>query len=198
MFEKSLTDLVKGIRSNKKTESAYITACIKECRDEINQNDMDLKAQAILKLTYLQMFGYQMDWAAFNCIECMSNPFFKSKRIGYLGAIQVRLSAFASGLCLPVRARAPWRPCARASARLRLAGCAVLPACSAGCLSLLWCSCLALTALAFRPSSVLRTGHRRHPALHQPRQEGHGIAERVRGRARAERPRQYCDAGPRP
>eukprot|EP01052_Picozoa_sp_SAG31_P052230 SAG31_NODE_12797_length_916_cov_1.041616_1_plen_216_part_10 len=88
MFEKSLTDLVKGIRANKKNETQYISACIKECRDEVNQNDMDIKAQAILKLTYLQMFGYTMDWAAFNCIECMSNPYFKSKRIGYLGAVQ--------------------------------------------------------------------------------------------------------------
>ena len=36
------------------------------------------QAGAVLKLAYLQMFGMPMDWSAFNCIECMSNPFFRS------------------------------------------------------------------------------------------------------------------------
>ena len=45
MFEKSLTDLVKGIRAHKKDEAKYISACIKECRDELNQNDIEIKAR---------------------------------------------------------------------------------------------------------------------------------------------------------
>jgi hypothetical protein len=45
-----------------------------------------IKATAVLKLTYLQMLGYDMSWAAFHIVEVMSSPGFAQKRIGYLGA----------------------------------------------------------------------------------------------------------------
>ena len=88
MFEKTLTDMVKGIRAHKKDEARYIAACLRECKEELAQNDMELKAEALLKLAYLQMFGHQMTWAAFNCVEAMSSPIFRAKRIGYLAATQ--------------------------------------------------------------------------------------------------------------
>lgn len=43
----------------------------------------------VRKLTYLQMIGYNVSWAAFAIVEVMSQPKFGHKRIGYLAANQV-------------------------------------------------------------------------------------------------------------
>ncbi|RUS21844.1 adaptin N terminal region-domain-containing protein [Endogone sp. FLAS-F59071] len=104
MFEKSLTDLIRGIRANKKNDQKYIAACLQEIRQEIKSNDPDIKAIAIAKLTYvrttprppvrckrhvhLQMLGYDMSWASFHIVEVMSSPKFLAKRSGYLAAAQ--------------------------------------------------------------------------------------------------------------
>ena len=53
MFEKTLTDLIRGIRANKKNEQKYIAACLQEIRQEVKSNDPDVKATAISKLTYV-------------------------------------------------------------------------------------------------------------------------------------------------
>lgn len=88
MFEKSLTDLVKGIRSHKHNEEAFIRSSIAEAKNELKANDIKKKAVAIQKLTYLHMLGYDMEWAAFNVLEVVSNPNFSLKRSGYLAASQ--------------------------------------------------------------------------------------------------------------
>ena len=88
MFEKSLYDLIRGLRSHKGNETEYIQGTLKECRTEIRSQDMDVKATALLKLIYLEMFGYDMSWAAFNVLEVMSSPKHIQKRVGYLAAIQ--------------------------------------------------------------------------------------------------------------
>lgn len=49
---------------------------------------VDLKATALLKLIYLEMFGHDMSWAAFHVLEVMSSPKYLQKRVGYLGAVQ--------------------------------------------------------------------------------------------------------------
>jgi AP-3 complex subunit delta len=49
---------------------------------------VDLKATALLKLTYLEMFGHDMSWASFHVLEVMSSPKFQQKRTGYLAAVQ--------------------------------------------------------------------------------------------------------------
>ncbi|CAM9389412.1 unnamed protein product, partial [Discosporangium mesarthrocarpum] len=69
MFEKNLQDLVKGIRANKRDPSDYISASIAEIKIELKSSDPFLKAQAIRKLTYLQMMGYDASWASFAVIE---------------------------------------------------------------------------------------------------------------------------------
>lgn len=48
----------------------------------------DLKATALMKLTYLEMFGHDMSWASFNVLEVMSSPKYLQKRVGYLAAVQ--------------------------------------------------------------------------------------------------------------
>ena len=49
---------------------------------------LDLKATALLKLVYLEMFGHDMSWASFHVLEVMSSTQYLHKRVGYLGAVQ--------------------------------------------------------------------------------------------------------------
>jgi len=88
MFEKNLNDLVRGIRNNKNNESKYINQCFEEIKQELRQENMNIKANAVSKLVYLEMHGYDISWAAFNIIEVMSSTKLTHKRIGYLGAAQ--------------------------------------------------------------------------------------------------------------
>lgn len=91
-FEKSLSDLIKGIRYNNKDPeklAKFLEDSIQECRDELRMPDMELKSIAILKLTYLEMYGFDMSWCAFKVLEVMSSQKFQHKRIGYLAAIQI-------------------------------------------------------------------------------------------------------------
>uniref|UniRef100_A0A7S3Y2N8 AP-3 complex subunit delta n=1 Tax=Heterosigma akashiwo TaxID=2829 RepID=A0A7S3Y2N8_HETAK len=88
MFEKSLQDLVKGIRTHKRDPGPFISQAISEIKQELKSKDDFLKGQAIRKLTYLQMLGYDMSWASFLIVETMSMARFAHKRIGYLAAAQ--------------------------------------------------------------------------------------------------------------
>ncbi|KAL3112207.1 hypothetical protein niasHT_016980 [Heterodera trifolii] len=88
LFDKNLTDLIRGIRNNKENEARYIAACIDEIKVELRQDSIFVKANAIEKLAYLQMLGYDISWAAFNIIEVMSSTRYSEKRIGYLAAVQ--------------------------------------------------------------------------------------------------------------
>lgn len=88
VFSTDLGDLVRGIRANKKNPSKYISDQIQQIREELKQDDIAKKANAIQKLTYLQMLGYDMEWASFNVIEVMCCSRFALKRIGYLAASQ--------------------------------------------------------------------------------------------------------------
>merc|ERR1711871_1620115 len=78
--------MVKGIRAHKKNEVQYINRCIGEIKEELQKKQHGKKADAVLKLVYLNMLGYDMGWAAFNIVETMSQPKFSHKRIGYLAA----------------------------------------------------------------------------------------------------------------
>ncbi|OAA45270.1 AP-3 complex subunit delta [Beauveria brongniartii RCEF 3172] len=112
-FEKSLYDLIQGLRNHKGTEKEYIQKSLKECRVEVRSQDMgkeslrvpasvegcrekwiadeesaDVKATALLKLIYLEMVGHDMSWASFHVLEVMSSAKYPQKRVGYLGAVQ--------------------------------------------------------------------------------------------------------------
>lgn len=90
VFEKSLSDLIKGIRANKDPEAQakFLQDAIQECRKEVRSSDMDLKTMAVLKLAYLEMYGFDMSWANFHVLEVMSSSKFQQKRVGYFAAIQ--------------------------------------------------------------------------------------------------------------
>ncbi|CCD25489.1 Apl5p NDAI_0F01700 [Naumovozyma dairenensis CBS 421] len=90
-FEKSLKDLIKGIRSNNETPEKlhqFLSEVLTECRNEANSPDMTLKTNAILKLTYLEMYGFDMSWCNFHVLEVMSSNKLQQKRVGYLAASQ--------------------------------------------------------------------------------------------------------------
>ncbi|GBE77252.1 AP-3 complex subunit delta [Sparassis crispa] len=88
MWERTLQDLIRGLRANKKDESKFISHAIDEIRQEVKSKDMELKAGAVLKLTYLDMMGYDMSWASFHVVEVMSSSKIHLKTIGYLAATQ--------------------------------------------------------------------------------------------------------------
>ncbi|EGW31504.1 uncharacterized protein SPAPADRAFT_67558 [Spathaspora passalidarum NRRL Y-27907] len=91
-FEKSLSDLIKGIRSHSKESpealAQFLDVAIQECKTELSTTDLETKAMAILKLAYLEMYGFDMSWCNFHILEIMSSGKFQQKRIGYLAAIQ--------------------------------------------------------------------------------------------------------------
>lgn len=39
-FEKSLYDLIKGLRNHKGAEDEYVQSCLRECKAEIKSQDM--------------------------------------------------------------------------------------------------------------------------------------------------------------
>ncbi|KAJ2764669.1 AP-3 complex subunit delta, partial [Coemansia nantahalensis] len=88
MFEKSLADLIQGLRANKRNEAEYIQRSLEEIQREVQQSDVRCKSAAVDKLSYLHMLGYDMSWASFNVVEVMASPRFGEKRAGYLAAAQ--------------------------------------------------------------------------------------------------------------
>ncbi|KIJ07920.1 hypothetical protein PAXINDRAFT_139610 [Paxillus involutus ATCC 200175] len=88
MWERTLQDLIRGLRANKNDEVKFISQANEEIRREIKSKDMELKAGAVMKLTYLDMLGYDMSWASFHVIEVMSSPKIHLKTVGYLAAVQ--------------------------------------------------------------------------------------------------------------
>ncbi|ORY48698.1 Adaptor protein complex AP-3 delta subunit [Rhizoclosmatium globosum] len=85
-FQKSLHDLIRGIRTHSADEDRYIRTCLDEIRGEVKKTDLDVKAVAIAKLFYLHMLGFDMGWAAFHVVEVMSSHNLVHKRIGYIAA----------------------------------------------------------------------------------------------------------------
>lgn len=53
LFDKNLTDLVRGIRNNRDNEAKYIAQCIEEIKAELRLDNLSVKANAIAKLTYV-------------------------------------------------------------------------------------------------------------------------------------------------
>ena len=88
MFESTLADLVTGIRSHKRDTALFISQSIADIKIELQSSDFFVKANALQKLTFLQMMGYSMSWAVFAAVEVMSSPRFALKRVGVLGICQ--------------------------------------------------------------------------------------------------------------
>ncbi|KAL1221627.1 AP-3 complex subunit delta [Cardamine amara subsp. amara] len=84
LFQRSLEDLIKGIRLQLLGESSFISKSLEEIRREIKLTDLSTKSIALQKLSYLAaLHGVDMSWAAFHAVEVMSSSRFSDKRIGY-------------------------------------------------------------------------------------------------------------------
>ena len=53
MFRKSLQDLVRGIRSNKKDPQEFLQKALADIKQELASRDVSVKATAVQKLTYV-------------------------------------------------------------------------------------------------------------------------------------------------
>lgn len=73
IFDKTLQDLVRGVRNAKGHEREYVLEAVEEIREELKNPKSDVKSVAISKLCFLHMLGYEMGWASFNIIEVMSS-----------------------------------------------------------------------------------------------------------------------------
>jgi AP-3 complex subunit delta len=58
MWERSLQDLIRGLRSHKTSSKleldAFIEEALKEIRVELKGNDMELKAEGVMKMCYVR------------------------------------------------------------------------------------------------------------------------------------------------
>lgn len=48
IFQKTLQDLIKGIRANKKDPSSFISQCIADIKQELKSNDNFIKSEAVI------------------------------------------------------------------------------------------------------------------------------------------------------
>ena len=69
MWERTLQDLIRGLRANKKDEAKFIAQAVDEIRREIRGKDMELKAGAVLKLTYVRTQSNTVRLVL--CVECV-------------------------------------------------------------------------------------------------------------------------------
>jgi thymidylate synthase len=53
VFERTLQDVIKGMRNSKNDQVAFVSKVIQEIKEEIKSRDVGIKAQAIQKLTYV-------------------------------------------------------------------------------------------------------------------------------------------------
>lgn len=54
-FQKTLSDLVKGIRnSSNSNEATFISQCIQEIKEELKSEDIKTRMVAVQKLTYVR------------------------------------------------------------------------------------------------------------------------------------------------
>ncbi|GAA5867239.1 hypothetical protein JCM3774_002385 [Rhodotorula dairenensis] len=88
VLEQTVSGLIKALRANKNDEARVVQQALDETRKEIQSSDIDLKAEAVLKLVYLEMLGYSISFASFAIVECMSSTKPHIKSIGYLAASQ--------------------------------------------------------------------------------------------------------------
>ncbi|TXT13307.1 hypothetical protein VHUM_00674 [Vanrija humicola] len=92
MFERTLQDLIRGLRAHKASsraqEESFLAEAMAEIRKELKGKDMQLKAEGVLKMCYLMML-YPIPAPAgfaFNVVETMSSPRYHLKQLGYMAA----------------------------------------------------------------------------------------------------------------
>ena len=97
-FKKNVHDIIRGVRAINPNgvgnselssqEKHFLNTCLAESYSEISSTDMNIKMNAIQKLVYLNMLGFDISSVQFCVVELMSSSKFHHKRVGYLAAIQ--------------------------------------------------------------------------------------------------------------
>ncbi|KAL0237657.1 hypothetical protein PCE1_001051 [Barthelona sp. PCE] len=83
---KNLEQIARGIREHEEDEAQYIAGLITEIKNEIRLSPRE-KINAVEKLIYLQMFGFDITFAAFPILEICALKAFHAKRVGYSAMI---------------------------------------------------------------------------------------------------------------
>ncbi|XP_068634771.1 AP-3 complex subunit delta-like [Aristolochia californica] len=87
LFQRSLDDLIKSLRSPVAPPSTIILKAMDDIRRELKSTDLTMKSIALQKITYLScLHSVDMSFASFHVVELMSSPHFSHKKIGYLAA----------------------------------------------------------------------------------------------------------------
>ena len=69
-------------------QEKYIQSTMEDIKKELKNTDLKVKTVALQKLTYLNMLGFDMSWAAFHVVEVMSTQKLLHKIVGYQAAAQ--------------------------------------------------------------------------------------------------------------
>lgn len=72
MWERTLQDLIRGLRANKNDEAKFIAQATDEIRKEIKSKDMELKAGAVMKLTYVRISLVTVSHKEGDRLDCSS------------------------------------------------------------------------------------------------------------------------------
>ncbi|XWS37638.1 hypothetical protein CRYUN_Cryun19dG0062100 [Craigia yunnanensis] len=84
LFQRTLEDLLKGLRQQLIGEQAFISKALEEIRKEIKSTDISTKSTALLKLSYLSSLHFHdMSFATFHALEVLSSARFSHKKIAY-------------------------------------------------------------------------------------------------------------------
>ncbi|XP_077253252.1 delta-adaptin [Tasmannia lanceolata] len=87
LFQRSLEDLIKSLRSQILSEPKFISKSLEEIKREIKSTDLNTKSIALQKLTYLHsLHNLDISFASFHTVELISSPRFSHKKIAYLAA----------------------------------------------------------------------------------------------------------------
>lgn len=87
MFQSSVGEVVRKMRSTKKSDTEFLQEMIAETKSELSSKVQHVKVTAVQKLTYFSMLGYNGEYGAFNVIEIMADQNnFGNKRTGYVAA----------------------------------------------------------------------------------------------------------------
>lgn len=99
VLEQTVSGLIKALRANKNDEARVVQQALDETRREIQSSDIDLKAEAILKLVY---------------VSCLAGVASAKRRRRRQSPAHAAFSPLRSSRCSDTRSRSPPLPSSNA------------------------------------------------------------------------------------
>lgn len=90
-MSKLLRDIIKEIRDSK-TAAEERDIISKECADirtSFKKEDNQYRARNICKLIYINLLGYDTNFAQMDCLKLIVSNSYSDKRVGYLGLMML-------------------------------------------------------------------------------------------------------------